>query len=68
MNSKVEYSRCRVLRLTAVLDGWTNSKKEVVVTEETAPRPVDQEDEELAKEAEDRLAEREVKRKRDEPP
>ena len=40
----------------------------MVVTEETAPRPVDQEDEELAREAEDRLAEREVKRKRDETP
>jgi Uri superfamily endonuclease len=66
LNSKTEYSRCRVPRLTVDLEGWTTSKKVEAAAKVMVPAQVQQEDELLAKEAEESLEEREIKRKREE--
>ena len=68
LNSKTDYSRCRVPRLTVDLEGWTTSKKVEAAAKVMAPAQVHQDDELLAKEAEESLEEREIKRKREETP
>ena len=70
MNSKAEYSRCRVPRLTMDLEGWTNSKKVEVVPQVMAQGQVDLQtmDEDMVREAEDSLGERDMKRKNKHPP
>ena len=65
LNSRSEYSRCKVTRLTVDLEGWTNSKKVVVIPQVLAqgqddPQPVDEDE---IKEVEDSLGERDMKRK-----
>ena len=65
LNSRSEYSRCKVPRLTVDQEGWTSSKKKVVVAQEIAknqinPQPVD---EDAIKEAKYSLGDRDMKRK-----
>ena len=50
------------------LEGWTTSKKVEAAAKVMAPAQVHQDDELLAKEAEESLEEREIKRKREETP
>ena len=69
-NSRSEYSRCMVPRLTVNLEGWTNSKKVVVIPQVIAqgqdvPQPVDDDG---ISEAEESLGERDMKRKSKDPP
>ena len=68
LNSKTEYSQCRVPCLTVGLEGWTNSKKVEAAAKVMVPAQVQQDDELLAKEADESLEEREIKRKREETP
>ena len=41
LNSRCEYSRCKVPRLTVDLEGWTNSNKVEMAPKEMAPRQVE---------------------------
>ena len=70
MNSKAEYSRCRVPHLTVDLEGWNNSKKVEVVPQLMAQGQVDLQtmDEDMVREAEVNLGERDMKRKNKHPP
>ena len=73
LNSKAEYSRCRVPRLRVDMEGWKEKKKESMIVERaeqeiTTTVFIHQEEQgdALAKEAEDRLTEKDNKRKKDE--
>ena len=71
LNSKVEYSRCRVPRLRVDMEGWIEKKKVVAVVgtieqvEATVTVTSHQEDEDdvMVKEAEESLVEKDIKRK-----
>jgi hypothetical protein len=70
LNSRSEYSRCKVPRLIEDLEGWASSKKVVGIAQEIAktqdnPQPVDYD---AIKEAEDSLGDRDMKRKSNDPP
>ena len=70
LNSRSEYSRCKVPRLTVDREGWTNCKKVVVLPQgiaegQDAPQPLEKED---IREAEESLGERDIKRKCSDPP
>ena len=71
LNSKVEYSRCRVPRLRVDMEGWIEKKKVVTVVEVaeqseamvTVTSHQEEEDGVRIKEAEESLADKEIKRK-----
>ena len=76
LNSKAEYSRCRVPRLRVDMEGWKEKVKEKVILEaraSTAASPgtstqttsllEEQERQDLEKDAEDSLEDLELKRK-----
>ena len=71
LNSKSEYSRCKVPRLTVDLEGWTNATKVVVQHQhgiaqgQDAPHPLHEEE---VMEAEESLGERDTKRKLNDAP
>ena len=71
LNPKSECSRCRVPRLRVDLEGWTSRKKVQEASEKTVSSLEEakerNEDEELCKEAEESLEERDYKRKNENP-